>query len=409
MKELLKKINVFTVLIAILTFTIGWQLGHRDVTVKWENYRPVTTVVNKEPPTSVPVDFKLFWDTWDLVSKQYVDKKAIDPQKMYYGAIQGMVAAVGDPYTVFLPPDQQRNAKEDLGGSFEGVGIQLGFNKDKRLVVVAPLDGTPAKLAGVEPEDIIVKINEKDTTNFSLPEAVNLIRGPKGSEVELTIYREGDADTREFKLKRDMIVVKSVEVSFKQNDQIAVIKLTRFGERTNQEWNQAVSEVLAHGVKGVVLDMRNNPGGFLEGSVFIASEFLGEGDVVLQENSKGERSSYKVNRVGKLLNLPLVVLINKGSASASEIVAGALQGRDRAKLVGVKSFGKGTIQEAEELPGGTGVHITVAKWLTPDGKWVNETSGIEPDVTIEIPKLAAGETRDDTVDVQLDKALELLN
>lgn len=411
MVEIIKKLNIFTVLIAILTFTLGWQLGHSDVTAKWQNFHPTIKIKNQEPPKDLQVDFKLFWETWDMVSKQYVDKKAIDPQKMYYGAIQGMVAALGDPYTVFLPPEQQKYSKEDLGGSFEGVGIQLGFNKDKRLVVVAPLEGTPAKTAGVQPEDLIVKINDKDTTNMALPEAVNLIRGPKGSDIALTVYRDGESDTREFKLTRDTIVVKSVEVSFKKdqnNKEIAVIKLTRFGERTKEEWNEAVSETLAKGAQGIVLDMRNNPGGFLDGAVFIASEFLEDGNVALQENSQGERFPYKVNREGRLLKLPLVVLINKGSASASEIVAGALQDRGRAKLVGDKSFGKGTIQEAEELSGGTGVHITIAKWLTPDGRWVNETEGFEPDIKVEIPKLKEGEIRDDTKDVQLEKAIEIL-
>lgn len=411
LKNMLKQINLFVILIALISFTGGWKFGQRDVQVKWNNYQPALTVKNQEPPKNINVDFKLFWDTWNLVSQQYVDKSKIDPMKLYYGAISGMVAAVGDPYTVFLPPDQQKSSKEDLGGSFEGVGLQLGFNKDKRLVVVAPLEGTPAKRAGVLPEDLIVKINDKDTTNMTLPEAVNQIRGQKGTQVALTLYRDGDSDTRSVNLVRDTIVVKSVIISYKENKQgkIAIIKLTRFGERTEDEWNQAISDILASGAKGVVLDMRNNPGGFLDGAVFIASEFLEGGDIVLQENSEGKKTGYKVNRVGKLINYPLVVLVNKGSASASEIVAGALQDRKRAKLVGDKSFGKGTVQEAQELAGGTGVHITIAKWLTPNGKWVNATEGLEPDIKVEVPKLKQGEISDDTVDIQLDKAVEILN
>jgi len=410
MKELIRRFNVFTILIAILTFTLGWQLGHRDVSLQWKNYRPTVKVVNKEPPKDIAVDFKLFWDTWDLVSRQYLDKKALDPNKMFYGAIQGMVAAVGDPYTVFLPPEAQKSSKEELGGSFEGVGIQLGFNKERRLVVVAPLSGTPAAQAGVQPEDLIVRIDKKDTTGMSLPDAVNLIRGPKGTKVNLTIYREGEQDTRDVSLTRDTIVVKSVEVNYKNTQsgkKIAVIKLSRFGERTQEEWTEAVSDILSASTQGVVLDVRNNPGGFLEGAVFIASEFLDGGDVALQENSQGERFAYKVNRQGKLLKLPLVVLINKGSASASEIVSGALQDHKRAKLVGEKSFGKGTVQEAEELPGGTGIHITTAKWLTPNGRWANETEGFEPDVKVEFKPATDGSDKDK--DPQLDKALELLN
>ncbi|MCL4366005.1 S41 family peptidase, partial [Patescibacteria group bacterium] len=389
MKAFLKNINARIVLIMVLVFLLGWQLGHRDVQVKLSNYRPTVSVINKEPPKKINVDFKLFWNTWDLISREYLDKKAIDPNKLFYGAISGMVAALGDPYTVFLPPDQQKYTKEELNGSFEGVGIQLGFNKDKRLVVIAPLSGTPAEKAGIKPQDLIVKIDNKVTTNMALPEAVGLIRGPKGTQIALSIFREGDSDARVISLTRDTIIVKSVEASYKDTKsgkKVAVIKLSRFGERTQEEWNQEVNNLLSAGSQAVVLDLRNNPGGFLDGAVFIASEFLEGGDVVLQENGAGERVSFKVNRTGKLTKIPVIVLINPGSASASEIVAGALQDRKRAQLLGEKSFGKGTIQEAQELEKGTGIHITVAKWLTPNGRWVNETQGLEPDVKVEVNK-----------------------
>lgn len=406
MKEFFQNINAKIVLIVILAFLMGWQLGHRDIQIKLAAYRPSISIVNKEPPKNINIDFKLFWDTWDLLSRSYLDKKAIDPNKLFYGAISGMVSAVGDPYTVFLPPEQQKFSKEELNGSFEGVGIQLGFNKDKRLVVIAPLDGTPAQKAGIKPQDMIIKINDKETTNMTLPEAVNLIRGPKGTQITLSIFGEGESDARSVTLTRDEIIVKSVEVSFKDTNSgksVAVIKLSRFGERTKEEWNGVVSEVLAKDPQTVVLDLRNNPGGFLDGAVFIASEFLEGGNVVLQENSEGQRTAFKVTRAGKLTQIPMGVLINKGSASASEIVAGAIQDRGRGKLVGEKSFGKGTIQEAQDLERGTGIHITVAKWLTPDGRWVNDTSGLDPDVKIDMDK------EDVTKDPQLEKALELLD
>lgn len=396
------QINATTVIVAILTFVIGWQLGHFDLKLQWRDYKPRFQLSNQQPPQGKKdIDFKLFWDTWDLVTKEYVDKKAIDPQKMYYGAIQGMVAAVGDPYTVFLPPEAQKSTKEELGGSFEGVGIQLGFNKDKRLVVIAPLKDTPAEKAGVRAGDLILKINEKDTTGLSLPEAVTLIRGKKGTKVALQIYHEGEEKPTDVSLQRDMIVVKSVEFSSKTTPggkNVAYIKLSRFGERTFTEWSEAVSGALASSADGVLLDLRNNPGGFLDGAVFIGSEFIDKGDVVMQENAKGEKQGYKVNRAGKLLKLPLVVLINKGSASASEIVAGAIQDNKRGKLVGEQSFGKGTIQESQELPGGTGIHITTAKWLTPDGNWIHN-KGLTPDIKVELGK-------DQTKDEQLDKALQ---
>lgn len=420
--KLIKNISPQLVLIVILAFLLGWQLGHKQVQIKWARYTPTISIQNRDVPKEISVDFKLFWDTWDLLSKTYLDKKALDPSKLFYGAISGMVSAVGDPYTVFLPPEQQKSTKEELNGSFEGVGIQLGFNDDKppRLVVIAPLGGTPAQKAGIKPQDVILKIDDKDSSGMSLPEAVRLIRGAKGTTVALTIFREGDEDSRTFTLMRDTIVVKSVEVSLQKTENakfVAVIKLSRFGDRTKDEWNQAVVEILSKNPDGLILDVRNNPGGYLEGAVFIVSEFLDSGEVVSQENNQGERVSFKVNRVGKLTKQPLIVIINKGSASASEIVAAALQDRKRAKLVGEKSFGKGTIQEAQDLSGGTGIHITVAKWLTPNGRWVNDTKGLEPDVKIELSSKVESATKtevgrqdkeDSTKDPQLEKALELL-
>lgn len=406
MKNFLKYLDGKIVLIVILAFLLGWQFGHRDVQFKLQNYKPTLSIVNREPPKNVDVDFKLFWDTWDLLSRSYFDKKAIDAHKLFYGAISGMVASVGDPYTVFLPPEQQKFTKDELSGSFEGVGIELGFNKDKRLVVVAPLDGAPAEKAGIKSGDIIVKINGKDSSNISLPEAVNQIRGPKGTKVALTIFHNGDSDTKDIALFRDTIIVKSVSLSFKDTNsgkKVAIIKLSRFGERTEDEWNAAVSELLAANPQGIVLDLRNNPGGFLDGAVFIASEFLDGGNVVLQEDSEGNKSPFRVVRPGKLTKIPVEVLINKGSASASEIVAGALQDRKRAILIGEKSFGKGTIQNAEDLAGGSGIHITIAKWLTPDSRWVNSMQGLDPDTVV------AADNEDATKDLQLDKALELLN
>lgn len=401
------KINGLTLVIAALMFIGGWYLGHYQIEVKSQNFVPKITFTNQEPPPDKQnVDFKLFWDTWDLVTREYVDKKAIDSQKMYYGAIQGMVAALGDPYTVFLPPEQQKSTQEELGGSFEGVGIQLGFNKDKRLVVITPLKDTPADKAGIKPGDIIVKISGKDATGMSIPEAVNLIRGEKGTEVALEIYHEGDDKTNEVNLKRDTIVVKSVEFeekTTKSGKKVAYIKLSRFGERTFDEWNQAVSDTLALGPVGVIVDVRNNPGGFLDGAVFIGSEFIEKGDIVMQEDGKGERKGYPVSRKGKLLDIPMAVMMNKGSASASEIVSGAIQDYKRGKLIGDQSFGKGTIQDSRSLPGGTGIHVTTHKWLTPNGRWIH-TTGLTPDIQI-VPtpeEIKADPTRD----LQLEKALE---
>lgn len=395
----MKKLNLSFLLAILLSFIIGWQVGHRDFSLFSSS-----SGLSSQPPAGVNLDFKLFWQTWDLLSKEYVDKKALDPQKMYYGAIQGMVAAVGDPYTVFLPPSSQKNIKEELNGSFEGVGIELGFDKNNHLAVISPLQGTPADKAGIKPGDLILKVNGKDTTTMSLPDAVDLIRGPKGTKVSLQILHEGSTSPNDVSLDRDTIIVKSVEYSQKttpSGKKIGYIKLSRFGENTESEWNDAVSKALNDSPDGIVLDLRNNPGGFLDAAVFIGSELIDSGDIVIQENGAGQRQEYKVNRAGKLLKQPLVVLINKGSASASEIVAGAVQDHKRGQLVGEQSFGKGTIQEAQDLPGGTGIHVTTAKWLTPNGRWIHNT-GLTPDVNV-----ARGD--DPVKDPQLDKALEILD
>ncbi len=403
-KGVIPTFNGGLIIIVVLTFLLGWQLGHRDYQLRWENYKPDIKISNQQAPQDVDIDFKLFWDTWDLVHKKYIDKKALDPQKLYYGAIQGMVAAIGDPYTVFLPPQAQKSTKEQLSGSFEGVGMQLEFNKDKRLVVSAPLKDTPAERGGVKAGDIILKIGDKDATNLSLPEAVSLIRGPKGTTVTINLYSEGDSKPRDVTLTRDNIVVKSVTYQPKQTKsgkKVAYIRISSFGEKTQNEWNEAVSDSLADGAQAVIVDVRNDPGGYLDAAIYIGSEFLADGVVVSQEDYLGNKQDHTVVRAGKMLKLPMTVLINKGSASASEILAGAMQDRGRGKLIGTQSFGKGTIQSAEDLPENTGIHITTAKWLTPNGRWIHNI-GLKPDIEIE-------PATEGTTDVQLDKALEELN
>src|SRR3990167_7695394 len=418
-RKFIAQLNGWTVLIVILTFILGWKLGNRDYNLSFKNYKPDFKITNQAPSNQeVTIDFKLFWDTWDLVSRKYIDKSAIDPQKMYYGAIQGMVAAIGDPYTTFLPPQAQKTTKEQLQGSFDGVGMQLGYNKDKRLVVIAPLKDTPAEAAGVKAGDLILKIGDRDTATLSLPEAVSLIRGPKGTQVKLNVFSENETKPKDLSITRDTIVVKTVAVeekvaggvtpespadekTTKSGKKVAYMRISGFGEKTKDEWDAAVSEALSIGPQGVIVDVRNNPGGFLDGAVYIASEFLDSGTIVIQEDYQGNKQLQTVIRAGKLLKLPVVVLINKGSASASEILAGAIQDRKRGTLIGEQSFGKGTIQSAEDLPQGTGIHITTAKWLTPNERWIHSIC-LTPDVKIE-------NDADPKLDEQLEKALEVLD
>jgi len=420
MKLTLKQIRkvIIGLILLVLVGGIGYKLGEQKARLETVSSFPLVRVERTLPAEKEgKVDFSLFWEVWDKLEISYLERKNIDYKKMVYGAISGMVASLGDPYTVFLPPTENNDAKSDLRGDFEGVGIQIDYNKDQKISVVAPLSGTPAEAAGLKAGDIILRIVDeeqkvdKDTTGISLPEAVKLIRGPKGSKVKLTIQREGIEKPFEVVLKRETIVVKSVEVKFdeKNGKKIAILKLSRFGERTDQEWEEAVDLINAKcnppagGAKcaGVILDLRNNPGGFLQGSVFIGSEFLVKGVIVQQDKGTDGKEIYEVNRSGKLLKEDLVVLVNGGSASASEIVAGALQETKRARLVGEKTFGKGTVQEAEDLPGGAGLHVTVARWLLPSGKSIDK-EGVKPDVEVKNDEANLAE------DLQLQKAIELL-
>lgn len=389
--------NLWIFVSIVLAAYSGFLIGEQKLKLELKNWK--VTVVNREIPKNQKVDFSQFWTVWDKLSQEYVDKTALNGQKMLDGAISGMVESVGDPYTVYLPPQQNKEAKDDLGGTFEGVGIQLGF-KDKVLVVVAPLEGTPSFKAGVKPGDLIVHIKDdaknidQDSEGLTLPEAVSLIRGKKGTHVQLTLIREGVKDPIKVDLLRDTILVKSVTVTFR-DDGIAVLKLTRFGDRTQDEWNEAVNQIVNKGSKKIILDLRNNPGGYLEGAVYIAGEFLPAGRVVVtQQYGDGSKENRKVDRNGRLLNPKLVVLMNEGSASAAEILAGALQDWKRARIVGKKSFGKGSVQMPEDLGSGAGIHITIAKWLRPSGEWIDKV-GIKPDVEAEN-------------DLQLEKAASLL-
>ncbi|MEK7565951.1 MAG: S41 family peptidase [Patescibacteria group bacterium] len=405
----LKTLRIFAVVLSlmVLSWGVGYRLGHEDVSFKIANSKPQITITSKEPPKEKNINFDLFWKVWERVAQQYVDKEKLDPQKMVYGAISGMVAAIGDPYTIFLPPKENRESKESLNGSFEGIGAQLGI-KEKRIIVVAPISGMPAEKAGIKTGDWILKVDGKETANWTLPETVAKIRGPKGTEVVLTIIHEGQTKAVDLKIVRDTITIKSIEWKKMEND-VIYLRLSRFGEDTNAEWDEAVGKIREVGnIRGIVFDLRNNPGGYLKGAVYIASEFIKSGLIVKQVNGDGSSQSYNVERAGKLTEIPVVVLINGGSASASEIVAGAIQARGRGQLVGDKSFGKGSVQEAEDLPGGSGLHVTISKWLLPNPagsggaeKWING-EGLTPDVKIE-----NDESQPDK-DLQLEKAIEVL-
>lgn len=389
----------------VLVFTTGYAFGKQNFQAGVNGGKITFTHAN--PPRDQLVDFGLFWDVYDTIQKSYYDKSKIDGQKILYGAIQGMVGSLGDPYTSFLNPEQNKEVKSELAGTYEGVGIQLGY-KDNKLVVIAPLEGTPAKEAGVKAGDKILKIGEKVADSLTLPDAVGLIRGSAGTSIALTLLHDGASETYSVNLTRRSIQVKSVEFSDKGGG-IGYIKLSRFADNTNTEWTAAVDQVVKAGSKALILDVRDNPGGYLNSAVFIGSEFIASGTVVKQDSS-GQVKEYGVFRTGKFTTIPVVVLINKGSASASEIVAGALQDLGRATLVGDQSFGKGTVQEVEDVSCSKStttqvcpsLHLTTAKWLTPKGRWIHGV-GLTPDVKVSLSDqdFKAGK------DPQLDKALEI--
>lgn len=418
----IRKYVIFLALF-ILAGGIGYNLGRRKATIGIGPDKRI--ILNQETPKDASVDFSIFWDVWQRIHRYYIDAAVLDTQKMVWGAITGMVSAAGDPYTVFLPPKENKEFKEDLGGEFEGIGAQLGL-KDNRIIVISPLKGTPAERAGIKPGDYILKVDDVDTVGWTVPQAVTKIRGPRGTSVNLNILHENSQKPIDLTIMRDTILVPSVEMWVKkvgeiteiggleetgkldQAKKVAYLRLSRFGDHTNDDWDKAVSEILSaklnngRALAGLIFDLRNNPGGYLEGSVFIASEFIKEGIIVSQKNSDNTKEDYSVDRKGKLLDIPLVVLVNKGSASAAEIVAGALRDYKRATIVGETTFGKGSVQTPFDLTQGAGLHITTGKWLLPKGDSIAKV-GVSPDVEVKLD-----DTTTATTDGQLAKAIELL-
>ncbi len=407
-KKLLK--SVVIVILVVGVFYSGFLYG--------QNQRPsierVGGVINKETGKPDNVDFSLFWDAWARLQEQYVNRSSFDYQKMVYGAIEGMTKSLGDPYTVFMPPEDAKKFADDVKGSFSGIGAEIGMRKDV-LTVIAPLEDSPAKKAGLLAGDQILKIDNKITSDLSLDEAISLIRGEQGTQVVLTIFRDGLKDPKEYKIIRDVIKVPIIKYELKDvsgpangqsgaGKKIAYVQLYQFTETASGEFRKVVNQILSSPAQGIVLDLRNNPGGYLEVASDIASWWLDDGALVVSEVfGNGDKNEHKSVGYKKLQSYPTVVLMNQGSASASEILSGALKDQLKIKLVGEKSFGKGSVQQLEELRGGSSLKITVAKWLTPSGHSIAE-QGLEPDVKVDLTQ----EDIDNNRDPQLDKAMEML-
>lgn len=392
----------FIIAIVFASYTFGFNRGKKANTGIEASLIPLGQAVlqNKTAPTGV--DFSLFWKVWDIVKQKHINGEQLDAQKMVYGAISGMLKATGDPYTSFFDPESNKAFSQDIGGSFEGIGAELGV-KDNLLTVIAPLDGSPAQKAGLRAGDKIIKIGDKVVSDMTIDDAVALIRGKKGTSVTLTILPNGEKDTKEISIVRDTIEVKSVKLEFMDNG-IAHVTITKFGENTDKEFNDAAKQILAKNAKGIIVDLRDDPGGLLDRAITIASRMIPSGKVVVsEEDSAGKKQDFTTEGGDSLSSIPTVVLINGGSASASEILAGALHDDQGLTLIGEKSFGKGSVQELIDLPGGSSVKVTVAKWLTPNGDYIME-KGITPDIEV---KMTADDYTNDR-DPQLDKAIEVL-
>ena len=358
-------------------------------------------LINREAPAEVSADFSLFWNVWNQLQNRFVDKEKLDTQELLYGAIEGLVNAAGDPYTVFLRPKDSANFAEEINGSFGGIGIEIGLRSNV-ITVIAPISGTPAAKAGLLAGDKILKIGDKSTEGMSINAAVDVIRGPKGTPVRLTISQANSRETREVSIIRDTIKVPTVKWSL-LDEQTAHLQLFVFNRNADADFAKAVKEITQSPAKQIILDLRNNPGGLLDSAINLAGYFLDNNQIVVVEKfGNGKEHTYYSSGKGELKDYPLFILINQGSASASEILAGALKDNRSVTLVGEQSFGKGSVQEVNDLPGKSSLKITIAKWYTPKGISINE-NGITPDITV-------GRTADDINaerDPQLDKAREL--
>ncbi len=367
-------------IVAGLSFVSGNLAGKTgfDITESVGSPAGITNIKEGKPED---VDFSIFWEAWNKLNKNYFN--SFDTQEMVYGAIKGLYSSVGDPYTEFFEPEENKRFKDDISGEFQGIGIEIS-SINGLATVVSPLPDSPAEKAGLKAKDIIMEVDGISTLDLSFDEIINKIRGEEGSSVSIKVSRDNEDGLKEFNIIRENIVVPSVtnEILEQSNKKISYIKVRQFGDDTESLFNQALNDSKNQKAEGIILDFRNNPGGYLDTSVDMASNFLDGGVVVTEVDKSGHKKDFKTSKSALFKDIKLVVLINEGSASASEIVAGALKDRNRAQLIGSKTFGKGSVQVLENLSDDSAAKITIAKWLTPKGEHIDK-KGIEPDISIE--------------------------
>ena len=366
-----------------------------------------------------PAKFDIFWQAWNIVHRDFVDQDALDMTELTYGAIRGMIAALGDEgHTSFLTPEEVVRHRSDSSGEYTGIGAQVGM-EDGLPVIVAPFDGSPAEEAGIEAGDIIIEVDDEDVTAWPLNDVVEHIRGEAGTQVELTVLRPDEGTSMEIAITRGEIDAPTATWAMVPGTQVALIRLSQFSADATDELTAAIAEARVAGATSLIMDVRNNPGGLLQQAVQVTSQFLKGGNVMQQEDAAGKRQVFPAKRGGVATDIPMVVLVNRGSASSSEIFAGAMQDHERATLVGETTFGTGTVLEPFPLSDGSALMLGTSQWLTADGRLIRK-QGIEPDVLVEIPMgtkwLSPSVIEDLTVeelleseDAQVLKALELLD
>ncbi len=383
-----------SLVVLYLVFSAGYFFAKRGINVKIVP----GILTNKDVNQPANIDFSLFWDVWNKTHTEFVGNE--NDQNMVYSAIQGSLSALNDPYTIFLNPEDNKRFSEEVTGIFDGIGAELS-TKNGILIIVAPIDGSPAAKAGLLAGDQIAAIDGKKTDGFTTDQAVNLIRGQKGTKVTLSIVRAGNQ--KDYIITRDTINVKSVTYKYQtvSGQKVAIVKISQFSNDTADLMNQFADDCLKNKCQKIVLDLRNNPGGYLDSAIDVGSLFIKDGAIVKEVDKAGNRKVSNVTQPAKLAGIPVIVLINNGSASAAEILAGAISDHKAGTLLGEKSFGKGSVQSVEDLAGGSALKVTVAKWLTPNDSAIDGV-GITPQIEVKMTEddINAGK------DPQLDRALQ---
>ena len=402
-----------SVLLLAGAFAGGFVVGHLTpatgrlpVVIPQMDPHPVTTEQQEATPSELQTLFQPFWEAWNIVHERYVDQP-IDDVALMRGAIRGMMDALGDEQTFYMDPEVYEHETTSLSGEYEGIGAYVDL-EGEYLSIISPIEGSPAEAAGLKPGDKVIAIDGEDMTGSTPEEARQKVLGPAGTEVKLTVSREGEPAPLEFLITRARIVVPSVTGEMRENG-IAYIDINQFGNKTTSELDAALKEVLPQNPRGIIIDLRNNPGGYLHTAVEVTSEFIQEGVILYEQYGDGKRDTFNASGDGRATDLPIVVLINEGSASASEILAGALQDYGRATLVGVQSYGKGSVQQWMPLSGdGGAARVTIAKWLTPEERAIDDI-GLTPDIYVIQPTEEVTADLDPQLDAAIETMLAILN